>query len=428
MRSRSRSHRRRRPQLTPTLAISLGLAVSVGLAGCVAAPATETAGTTSVPADRVPGELVDDRVVTAIARELFTERRLKAAVGQVLQDGEVIAEFQLGEAMTGEDATLDASFRNGAVAIAYIGVALLRLHQRGVLDMDAPVAEWMPELPDSDLITPRQLITMTSGIPDYVPDTDFQEQFFADPYQAWTAEQLLGFGLAQPRTFAPGENWDYSHSGIVALGEIMSRAADAPLAEILRDEVLEPAGLTRTVSEQTAAIPSPYLHGFDAERGVYEDATFWNPSWTLAEGAVQTSTIPDVAKSFDAIIGRGELLEPESWAELISNDLVGFGTPLEGCRTCHTLNERYAYSIGVVLRGDWISQNPLFGGYAASVLTLPATTAEDGSSLTVAVAVTFHEDAIEDWTGTLPNRADELATMIATELRPDQAPPAFTFG
>ena len=43
------------------------------------------------------------------------------------------------------------------------------------------------------------------------------------------------------------------------------------------------------------------LHGFDAERGIYEDATYWDPSWTLARGAVMTSNVADILKSAEAI-------------------------------------------------------------------------------------------------------------------------------
>jgi hypothetical protein len=41
-----------------------------------------------------------------------------------------------------------------------------------------------------------------------------------------------------------------------------------------------------TQSHQTAVISEPVLHAFTAERGAYEESTFWNPSWTLAKGSV----------------------------------------------------------------------------------------------------------------------------------------------
>lgn len=373
------------------------------------------------------GPLVSAPEITELALKHFGERKLQAAIGVVLEDGKVVAEFELGEAMTGVPARIGDSWRNGAIAIAYMGIALLRLDEQGVIDVDATIERYLPDLPAADTITPRDLITMTSGIPDYVPDADFEKALNADPFRAWTADELINFGLAQPRMFKSGTNWDYSHTGIVVLGEVMSAAAGKPLAQILQKQVLDPAQLTHTFSEQSALLPGPALHGYTAERGIYEDASFWNPSWTLATGAVQTSTVRDAAKSFDSIVGRGELLSDESYATLIARTLVGFGEPLEGCRTCHTLDEKWAYGFGVFLWGDYVAQTPIFGGYSAAVVTLPAERAHDGRSLTIAVAATLREDAVENWRGTLPNRADELAVAIATMLRPDQSPPPFTF-
>ena len=411
--------RRRRLRTAPA---GLAAALLCGLVAC-SPPPSEAVPVAGAAAARTP---VQDSVVADVARQLFDQRGLRAAVGQVIQDGEVIAEFALGEAQTGVPATVGDSYRNGAIAIAYLSVAALRLAEQGVLDIEAPIHPYLPDFPEADRITPRQLLSMTSGLPDYEPNSDFDAAFYADPFRAWTTQELLEFGISQPRLFEPGTNWDYSHTGIQVLGEVLARAAGKPLSQVLQDEVLDPAGLKRTFSEQTALIPEPVMHAFTAERGVYEDATFWNPSWTLAAGAVQTTTVGDTARGFDAFIGRGEHLEPASHEALVARNLVGFGEPLEGCRSCHTLDEKFAYGLGVFIRGDYVAQTPLFGGYAASVLTLPETLALDGRSLTVSVAVTLLEDAVQDWTAPIPNRADELAIAITAALRPGQAPPAFT--
>ena len=47
--------------------------------------------------------------------------------------------------MTGVPATPDMHFRNGAVAIAYLGTELLKLHDKGVLSVDGTLARWFPK-------------------------------------------------------------------------------------------------------------------------------------------------------------------------------------------------------------------------------------------------------------------------------------------
>jgi len=393
---------RARTLITATL-----LGFSLVLSGC--AIGTEP----SSPAPQLAGE--DQRAVDEIVERSFEDHDLVSLIGEIVIDGETVAQFAHGEAYAGHPATADHSFRNGAVAIAYLSIALLRLSERGELDLDAPIAPWLPDLPDADVVTPRMLITMTSGYPDFVADEGFLDALVEDPFREWSNRELIEIGLASDRVFEPGTNWDYSHTGIVVLGEVISRASGKPLREVLQEEVLEPAGLKHTFSDQTAAIPKP-LHAFTAERGVYEDSTYWNPSWTLANGAVQTTTVGDMASSFDRIIGRGELLEHASWQQLIAPDLIGFGAELDGCRTCHTLTEEFSYGLGVFHRNGWIAQTPLFGGYSASVTTLPAPRSPDGRSLTIAVAAVVGEDGYEDWTGALPNWADTVAVELAEAL------------
>jgi hypothetical protein len=114
------------------------------------------------------------------------------------------------------------------------------------------------------------------------------------------------------------------------------------------------------------------LHGYSAERRPFlkipddirfiEESTTWSPSWTLAEGAIQTMDIKDMTTTMDAI-GSGELLSEASYQAQVSPDLLGFGEPLAGCPNCHTLNDEYNYGLGIVLNGDWMLQNPLFFGY-----------------------------------------------------------------
>ena len=118
-------------------------------------------------------------------------------------------------------------------------------------------------------------------------------------------------------------------------------------------------------------------------------------------------------------IGEGTLLSPESHQAQIAPDLLGFGSRLEGCPPCHTLDESYSYGLGVVLSGDWILQNPLFGGYGSIEAYLPA------QKIAIAVATTFGEGAFDDQGNNLHARASwEIFAAIAAHLAPEDAPAA----
>lgn len=133
-------------------------------------------------------------------------------------------------------------------------------------------------------------------------------------------------------------------------------------------------GLSQTQSSTKPDIPPPVLHTFSAERsevlGVppgqpfFEETTFWNPSWTTAQGAVQTTNICDWTTSMEAI-GAGKLLSPESHRVMVQPS-VGFGHRQEGCPACAEQTPVRGYGIGVEVRGAWTSQIRNFAGAVAT--------------------------------------------------------------
>lgn len=411
-------HLKRRPAFVALATVASSAAL---LTGCTTADvvAPSTAPATSTTTDAAIQALLEQA-----AAEQVDEHALASLLAEIRIDGEVVARLALGDALEGEPVTFDGRFRNGAVAITYLTTVMLRLAEEGVLELDEPIAQWLPDLPEAEVVTPRMLANMTAGYNDHVQDPEFQASFYADPFAVWTNEDLIDLSLSTPRLFEPGENWGYSHTDLVVLGEVMEAASGSSMEELIATYVLEPLGLDGTVADQSPAVPEPAVHAFTGERGLWEDSTYWNPSWTLAEGSVQTSTIGDMASSFDAIVGRGELLDDDSYEALIDPALVGFGAPVDGCGSCHELTRAWSYGLGTQLIGDWVVQPPLFGGYASSVATLPESRAEDGA-VTIAVAVTHTKDSFADWQGRLDNWADQLVRELGAELVPDNPPTPF---
>jgi CubicO group peptidase (beta-lactamase class C family) len=81
--------------------------------------------------------------------------------------------------------------------------------------------------------------------------------------------------------------------------------------EPIRERIVEPLGMEGTEGRQSAEIPEPVLHAYSSERGTYEESAFWDPSWTIAEGAVMITDVCDLATSARAI-GTGELVSSDS--------------------------------------------------------------------------------------------------------------------
>ena len=309
------------------------------------------------------------------------------------------------------------------MAISYTSTALLILVDQGMVGLDDVLATWLPDLPDADTTTLRILASMTAGYPDYGNTDQFAALDAADAFRGWTPEELIAISLAQGRAFAPGENWAYSHSDYVILGLALEQITGTPLDVLLRKVMLDPLGLVDTASFSTPEIPEPVLHAFTSERrgalGIpagtrfYEESTFWDPSWTIARGAIQTTTIADITASA-AAIGEGTVLSPASHRAQIEKALAGFGSPQPGCATCRTLTSEVSYGLGIWLVRDWLLQNPSFSGYGAFMAYLPAR------KIALAVSVTVAEDAFDDSGNYLtPNASQPIGSAIGSLLAPE---------
>src|SRR5215204_2058484 len=354
-------------------AVRLGLALAGGtLATASTRPAFATSLRQATPMTVPPGDRAE--AIVAIARDIMEKQDVKAVIVRVTIDGQEVVTEALGESMTGVPATTDMHFRNGAVAFFYVATLLLRLVDQNVVTLDDPLDTWLPDLPDADQVTLRMLANLTAGYPDFVQNPKLSQELYADPFRQWTPEEQIALSLSTPRVFAPGTNWDYSHTDYVILGQALERATGTPMAQLLREQVLDSLDLRNTQSWSTATIPTPVLHAFSSERrqalgipaGTHfsEESTFWNPSWTFAQGAIQTTNIYDMTATAVAI-GEGTLLSPVAHQAQIAPTLLGFGSPLAGCPACHTLTRDYVYGLGVVISNGWLLQNPLFAGYGA---------------------------------------------------------------
>ncbi|MGH3676238.1 MAG: serine hydrolase domain-containing protein, partial [Mycobacterium sp.] len=364
--------------------------------------------------------------VMKIVRDTMAHAHLKAVIVRATVDGEEVVTEGVGESMTGVPATTGMHFRNGAVAISYVSTLLLRLVDEQKVSLDDKLSKWLPDVPHADRVTLGQLAQMTSGYVDYViGNTEFDKALYENPFRQWEPDQLLGYATSRPLLYEPGTNWNYAHTNYVLLGKALEKATGQDMPKLLEDKVLRPLGLTNTANSFTPQIPSPVLHAFTSERRAalkipsgtpfYEESTYWNPSWTITHGAIQTTNIYDMEASA-AGIGSGKLLSKESYDKMVSTELRGKTHTQPGCTTCLVQDDGYTYGMGIVISGDWLLQNPLFAGEAGVMAYLPS------KKIAIAVAVTYQPEAFDE-AGNYRNEGDTLFRRIAKELAPDDAPP-----
>lgn len=213
-----------------------------------------TRGTTSAHAppwrhDSCRDVVSASRFARPIARARPLVSRLKAAFGApglqvaVAVDGKVVWSRVCGFAdrVTRTPTRATTLFRIGSVSKVFTAAALARLVQAGDVDLDAEVQEYVPSFPRKGTpITIAQLASHQSGIRHYRGAEALSTVHYnsvLDSLRVFADDALL---------FRPGRTYFYSSYGFNLLGAALEGASDAGYLDVLREQLLSPAGLSRT--------------------------------------------------------------------------------------------------------------------------------------------------------------------------------------
>lgn len=160
---------------------------------------------------------------------------------------------------SGEKIGATTRFNIASCSKQFTVVGLLRLAELGLVDLDAPMTEHLPYLTHAiwHKITPRHLMSHTSGLPDSRPRHDRQATVMADD----AFSEAYFTGLTELK-FEPGSDYDYLNPSFILLSRIIERVAEVPFTVYQQRYLFEPAGMYATYYFDAAARPSRAAHGY----------------------------------------------------------------------------------------------------------------------------------------------------------------------
>ncbi|MGW4044558.1 serine hydrolase domain-containing protein [Streptomyces sp. NPDC004721] len=297
--------------------------------------------------------------------DLLAEHRVPGAAVGVALDGRTCA-TGYGVTNVAHPIAVDENtlFQVGSISKTLLGAVIGRLLEQGVLELGAPVAPLLG--PDSGLderITLRHTITHTSGI-------DAQNMIADAPrLLAGHADDSIQASLrhfaGRPLMFDPGTNFTYSGPGIMVAAAAVERATGRHYADLLRELVIEPAGMELTCTSADEAIfhrvAAPHGHGPDRSPELLVDRGWqrhWQlPGWDVPGGGVVSSA--------------GDLLRYAAWSvseaapkrlfePLASQGIAGHDIGL-------------AWHLGETGGRPAMSHSGLTIGYASRLVLVPST-------------------------------------------------------
>jgi len=181
--------------------------------------------------------------------DAFLNQMLKAGLfsGSVLiaHNGEILVGKGYGMADREQQIpnTPQTKFRIGSVTKQFTAMAILILQAQGKLNVQDRICVYFTDCPpDWQPITIHQLLTHTSGIPNY---TDFPD-FRTIKKLPTSPAQLIARFKDKPLDFKPGAQWNYSNSGYIILGVIIERVSGEAYEVFLQQHIFGPLKLLDT--------------------------------------------------------------------------------------------------------------------------------------------------------------------------------------
>jgi D-alanyl-D-alanine carboxypeptidase len=344
------------------LARVVALVLVVALAGCTPTSGSKDTAASVEPSVSSVGSASPSEAAKAFPIEAFTDISEDAVSEETAAEFQAVLDEMAGRAgmsatvMTPDgtwsgatgtadgvrDVRVDDQFAIHSVVKSVIAAQVMQMVEADELDLDDPATEylWADLDFDTNGATIRQLLSQRSGI----PETNFEVEdprLSAHPRRSWTPEDALE--LVPPERAPAGESFEYANANYQLLGLVIEQIRARPVAEVLRDGVLNVEGTDRLIyqpdEKPTAPMAMPSGHSTAAlKKGGGYLPSLAAASADGAAGGALVSDAPSLARWWRAFCA-GEIVSQASLTEMATFQ-EGYGLGL------YNAADPYAEAVG----------------------------------------------------------------------------------
>src|SRR5256886_14596762 len=235
------------------------------------------------------------------AQELINQGASAVAIALV-DDKRIIWSqgFGLADRDTGQMPTHSTMFGVGSVSKMFATIAVMKLVDRGVVDLDTPLVTYLPAFRMAssgyENITVRMLLNHSSGF----PGTDYRNADIRSPVPGYVDQVLQTLSMSRLKD-PPGSMSVYCNDGFTITAALVEAMTGKSYVQFVQDEILTPLGMANTRYPLSAFSAGSYAKAY--VNGAAKPQEFVN---TLASGAVY-STADDMAPLPTVVLGGGSV-------------------------------------------------------------------------------------------------------------------------
>jgi CubicO group peptidase (beta-lactamase class C family) len=256
----------------------------------------------ATPGDAIP--TIDRFISTEMSRQ-----RIPGMAVAVVKSGELVLAKGYGFANLEHQVpvTTHGIFQSGSIGKQFTAAAIMLLEEQGRLRLDDRIASYLPRTKARwGSITLRQLLTHTSGIPEYEDQVDERRNY--------SERQLTEIVGLLPRRSPPGHKFDYSNSGYLLLGVIIRTITGEFHGDYIRENVFRPLGMkTASIASDAEIVPNR-VAGYRIGNGRILNQDWVSPTFNQTADGCFLLSLEDFLAWERGVRARA-LLKTESWSQ-----------------------------------------------------------------------------------------------------------------
>jgi CubicO group peptidase (beta-lactamase class C family)/D-alanyl-D-alanine dipeptidase len=254
-----------------------------------------------------------------IQREL-AEKQLPAISIALVDDQQIVwaRGFGYADPESKAPATASTIYRVGSVSKLFTDIGIMQLVERGELQLDAPVTDYLPDFRPKNAfakpITLRELMSHRSGLVREPPVGHYFDP--TEPSLAATVKSLNETSLV----YEPGRHTKYSNAGIAVVGYVLERRKGDSFTKYLKRAALEPMGMETSAFEAEPRLTADLAKAF---MWTYDGRIFAAPTFQLGIGPAGClySSATDLGKFLSVLFaggrsGSGQVLKRETLEQM----------------------------------------------------------------------------------------------------------------
>jgi CubicO group peptidase (beta-lactamase class C family) len=344
-----------------------------------------TGDSTDGPADELKSESGIPEIIEVQLDQLFEycqENSMFSGSVLIAFHGKVVFKKSFGMADWDNRTpnTPATNFNVASTTKPFTALAIAILEEDGRVEYDAPVTQYLRELP-YESVTIRHLLTHTSGLPDYPHQPPFikfhDATSTATPQEnPFTSQDILDWLIKNKAdlVFEPGSGMSYCNAGYVLLSLVIEQVSGQNYAEYIREHILVPAGMNNSMiyrNESDPQVPNR-AYGFSPtlDRTGFVRNDLHSMDGILGDGGLYSS-VEDLFR-FDQILYSHRLVSEETSSEIFSPCILNDG-------------QKKGYGFGWIIAG-YDSSEPLLvkhGGKWRGFTTAFQRMIEDASTIII---------------------------------------------